>query len=147
MSWIVGYFSLSSICKHRFSWLSTLLSYISVYQPSKINTHAIEYSQTIFCNLINIFLIKTMILIFISFRIPDETVKKKKKWPFLADCPMNSALRHWRQFWLCFDVFTNLLLYSFDGSQNIRLWSHFSLAVFSTQSDMYTNIQRTEECF
>lgn len=112
--------------------------YFLAYQPNKniLNKNIKRLSSYSKHNFFKII----MILLFISFMITD---KMGKKWPFLADCPVNSALRHWRQLWLCFDVFTNLLLYWLDGSPNIHLWSHFSLAVFSTQSDMYTNIHRT----
>ena len=139
-SWNI-YFSLLIIWKYRFPCLSMpvtfwLINLIKIYLIRILRGYLLR-ANTNFLKII-------MILIYTSFMITD---KMAKIWPFLADCPVNSALRHWRQLWLCFDVFTNLLLYWLDGSQNIHLWSHFSLAVFSTQSDMYINIHRTEECF
>ena len=135
-SWNI-YFSLLIICKYRFTCLSMpvtfwLINLIKIYLIRILRDYLLRANIS--------FLKIIMILIFISFMITD---KMGKKWPFLADCPVNSALRHWRQLWLCFDVFTNLLLYWLDGSQNIHLWSHFSLPFFSTLSDMYTNIHRT----
>ena len=143
MFWTLVNFSLLIIWKHRFTCLSMPHFSFLAYQLNQINIHLIRILETVFLEHHINFFIKIMILIFISFQL---LMKWKIKWPFLT-AQWILHLRHWRQLWLCFDVFTNLLLYWCDGNQNIHLWSHFCLAVFSTQSDMYTNIHRTEECF
>lgn len=86
-----------------------------------------------------------MIFTFISFMITDKWGKTMTFSGLTAQWILHSDIEG--SFDCASDVFTNLLLYWLDGSQNIHLWSHFSLAVFSTQSDMYTNIHRHKNAF
>lgn len=81
---------------------------------------------------------------FISFLVTDET---EKKWPFLADCPVNSALRHWRQFDCVLMFSPTYYCINLMAAKTYICDLIFLQQFSSTQSDMHTNTHRTEECF